>query len=205
MLKLVTMGFRQATPETTSRIATAAREAARLGPQDEYSLFIYGLVLSTLLGRPEEAILQFKQALRINPNFSAAYATIGSAYTMLESPTRQSPRSRCRSGSIRATRPSTTAIPHSPTANFEKRDYRQTLHWARQAIALRPDYWYPNALATAALALDGDREHAIKLAGKLKHSLPNATIASIRTIMYFSDGFWERLSEGLALAGLPNE
>ena len=118
-----------------------------------------------------------------------------------ESPTRQSPRSRCRSGSIRAI----PTIYHRYTAladaNFEKRDYRQTLHWARQAIALRPDYWYPNALATAALALDGDREHAIKLAGKLKHSLPNATIASIRTIMYFSDGFWERLSEGLALAG----
>ena len=86
MLKLVTMGFRQATPETTARIAAAAREAARLAPQDEYSLFIYGLVLSTLLGRPEEAILQFKQALRINPNFSGAYATIGSAYTMLGKP-----------------------------------------------------------------------------------------------------------------------
>lgn len=205
MLKLATMGFRQGSPETTARIANAAREAARLGPQDEYSLFIYGLVLSTLLGRPEEAILQFKQALRINPNFSAAYATIGSAYTMLGKP----------DDAIAKIEMSIRLDPRDPTiyhryaaladANFEKRDYRQTLHWARQAIALRPDYWYPNALAVAALALDGDGKHAMKLAEKLKHSLPNATIANIRTIMYFSDGFWERLSEGLALAGLPKE
>ena len=189
----------------TARIAAAAREAARLGPQDEYSLFIYGLVLSTLFGRPEEAILQFKQALRINPNFSAAYATIGSAYTMLGKP----------DDAIAKIEMSIRLDPRDPTiyhrytaladANFEKRDYRQTLHWARQAIALRPDYWYPNALATAALALDGDHQHAKKLAEKLKHSLSNATIANIRTIMYFSDGFWERLSEGLTLAGLPKE
>jgi adenylate cyclase len=202
--KLVILGYRAGTPELIAEIAKEAREAARLDPNDEYSLSIYGMVLDDILGRPEEAVVQLELALKINPSFSFAYGTMGPAYTKMGR----------LDEAIKQIQIAIRLDPRNPTlfhrytslaeANFKKRDHQQALHWAHQAIALKDDYWYPNALATATLALNGDIDRAKTAAINLRSCLPTATISYIRATAHFSDEFWVLLSEGLALAGIPN-
>ena len=65
-------------------MATAKKEAAeavRLNSKDEYSHFILGLVLSAGFSDHDSAIIEFRRALDINPNFSLGYAGLGSAYS----------------------------------------------------------------------------------------------------------------------------
>ena len=58
-----------------------AAEAVRLDNKDEYSHWILGLILLAGYSDHESAIVEFKRALDINPNFSLGYAGLGTAYS----------------------------------------------------------------------------------------------------------------------------
>jgi len=65
-------------------MATARKEAAeavRLDNKDEYSHWILGLILSAGFSDHDSAIIEFKRALDINPNFSLGYAGLSTAFS----------------------------------------------------------------------------------------------------------------------------
>jgi adenylate cyclase len=199
---LVIMGNRAGTPELKAEIAREAREAVRLDPQDEYAVWVYGSILLELFNRPTEGVAHLQHALRINPNFSLAYGTLGSAYVYMGRPDE----------GIEQIEIAIRLNPRDPSvffryaalaeANFVKHDHEQTLHWANQAIALKPDYWYSHAVAAATLALNGDIESAKVAASYLGTCLQETTITFIKATAFYSETFWARLEEGLIAAGV---
>jgi adenylate cyclase len=198
------MGQRQPTSELKDRIVAAARQAARLDPSDEYSLWVYGLILSLLLGRAEEALAVFRQTLSINPNFCRAFELLGNTYCLLNQP-EQAISSLEIAIRLDPRDPSVffcySALAH---ANFIKEDHQKTLHWAHQASALRPDFWWPHALAAATFSTLGDVQKAAQSAEDLFQAWPAATLAAIKAIRFCPDHLWPRLSQGLLAAGIVN-
>ena len=63
------MGFAHDTEKLTTEALGEAQEATRLDRRDEYSFWVLGMVLGTLLGRSDEGIAAYRQALDINPKF----------------------------------------------------------------------------------------------------------------------------------------
>jgi adenylate cyclase len=160
------------------------------------------MVLSDV-GRPHEAIPLLRQALSVNPNFSLGYGLLGRAYFLLGQPDE----------AISFTELAIRLNPRDPSvffryadlaeANFDKQDYQQTLHWANQSAALKPDYWYPHALIAATLALSGDLDGAKRACANLTASMPGATISRIADTAYYPERWWSRFSQGLLAAGIP--
>ncbi|PVE20525.1 hypothetical protein DC522_31820 [Microvirga sp. KLBC 81] len=74
---LVYMGFASDPAVMREEAVAEARQAIRLDDRDEYTQWTYGNVLMGLLGRREEAIAAYQQALETNPNFSLAYGSLG--------------------------------------------------------------------------------------------------------------------------------
>lgn len=83
-----------------------------------------------------------------------------------------------------------------------KGDLQQTLHWAHQAAAIKPDYFYSHALVAAASALTGDIDGANRAAANLRLCFPGVTLDQIRNTYSFSGELWERFARGLAAAGI---
>jgi adenylate cyclase len=198
---LVIMGFYRGTQDIQDVIVSEAREAVRLDPTDEYALWVLAMVLSDALGRPQEAIPLLRQALSLNPNFSLGYGLLGNAYSQLNQPDE----------AIKYTEIAIRLNPRDPSvffryavlaeANFAKQDHQQTLHWANQSAALKPDYWYSHALIASTLAISGDMDGAKRAMANLQASMQGVSVSAIQQTGYYPEPWWSRFAQGLIAAG----
>jgi hypothetical protein len=93
----------------------------------------------------------------------------------------------------------------------------QAIEWARQAIAINPNFGPPHGILAAALALTGHEAEArdaaeryavlrkFKSIAAVKAALTPRPSADPRVSAYFSDRFLPRFIKGLRKAGMPEE
>jgi adenylate cyclase len=150
-----------------------AREAMRLDDRDKYTQWTYGNVLMGLLGRREDAIAAYQQALEINPNFSLAYGSLGTtlawagrsdeSIATVELAIRLNPRDP--SIFFRYT---TLAVAH-----LFKQDYQKARDWAQHAVARRANWWIAWVILAASHAHLNDLAAARAALAGLEEVLPN--------------------------------
>ena len=166
-------------------------------------------------GWESEAVAEHERALALDPSNADAARDLGWDYA------RFGEFDKSQEYFDKAIRES----PHDPSrahvyggkasANFGLKRYDQAIEWARQAIAISPNYTqYIHATLVAALALAGDvadaREALLRYLA-LPSTGPLKTIAAFKAHFSAQDGgpasveANERVYEGLRKAGMPEE
>jgi tetratricopeptide (TPR) repeat protein len=131
------------------------------------------------LGRSEDALAEFEQALALNPNFALAWAYYGQMLSWA---------GRCEDGIIAARR----ALRQSPrdtysaivanlaaSAEFLGGNYHEAVRLAREAIRQRPDFVGVYRVLTAAAAMAGEVALANASLQELRRAQPNISLAWI--------------------------
>lgn len=162
-----------------------------------------------------EAVAEHERALALDPSNVEAFASLGWDYG----------RHGEFDKSVEYFDKAILESPHDPwlahlyggkaSANFGLKNYDQAIEWARQAIAVNPNYTqYIHATLVAALALaghDAEAREALQRYLALPSTGPLRTIAAFKAY-YSSQGGGparvesnERCYEGLRKAGMPEE
>lgn len=200
---LAYMGFASDLVAMREEAWAEAREAMRLDDRDEYTQWTYGNILVGLFGRRDEAIAAYKQALEINPNFSLAYGSLGTALVWggqfddsiatVELAIRLNPRD-----------PSIffryTAL---ALAYFFKQDDEKARDWAQHAIARRATWWVPWVVLAASYARQNKLAEARTALLGLQEVLPNGRIGTL-PFPPVAEAQIDSLRDGLRMAGLPD-
>ena len=200
---LVLMAFTDSPDRLRDEAFRAAREAVRYDPKDEYSQWTLGMVLGSLLGRYEEAVTSFIEALRINPNFSLGFASLGSisAYA-------------CRPDeAIANTEIAIRLNPRDPSvffrysalslAYFIERDFVTARDWAQKTIFSKSEWWLGHALLAASRAHLQDTEGAREAGAELTRLFPKFSIDALPFPAVQDPSHLEVFRAGLRKAGLP--
>jgi adenylate cyclase len=199
---LVLMGFTDSPDRLREEAFRAARDAVRYDPRDEYSQWALGMVLGSLLGRYEEAVLSFLEALRINPNFSLGFASLGSisAYA-------------CRPDeAIANTDIAIRLNPRDPSlffrysalslAYFVEGDFVTARDWAQKTVSSKSEWWLGHALLAASTAHLEDIKGAREAGAELMRLFPNISIDSLPFRAVQDPRHAEVFRAGLRKAGL---
>jgi TolB-like protein/class 3 adenylate cyclase len=89
-------------------------------------------------------------------------------------------------------------------AHYLEGNYAESIRWSEKALAQNPKYVVAIRLLAANYAQIGKLEPAKEQIKKLLNGDPLLTISKQRSRMMFMDAIvWEKLAEGLRLAGLP--
>jgi adenylate cyclase len=174
----------------------------RLDDRDEYTQWTYGNVLMGLLGRREEAIATYEQALEINPNFSLAYGSLGTTLAWAGR----------ADDSINTVEMAIRLNPRDPSiffrytalavAYYSKQEYQKAREWAQHAVARRANWWIGWALLAASQGQLKDIAAAQAALSGLLEVLPNRTISTLPFPPLGQEQI-THLREGLRMAGLP--
>jgi len=201
---LILMGFTDSAETLQDEAFRAAREAVRYDTRDEYSQWALGMVLGSLLGRYDEAVSAFREALRMNPNFSLAFASLGSisgyachpdeAIANTEIAIRLNPRDPSL-----FFRYSTLSLAH-----FVKGDFVTARDWAQKSVSSKSEWWLGHALRAASRAHLEDMEGAREAGAELIRLFPNFSINSLPFRAVQNRRHLEVFRAGLRKAGLPD-
>ena len=89
-------------------------------------------------------------------------------------------------------------------AYYLEENFVDAIFWSQKALAQNPRYVVAIRLLAACFARLGQRDKAAERMQQLLKADPTLTISKQRSRMMFMDaGVWERLANGLRLAGLP--
>jgi tetratricopeptide (TPR) repeat protein len=88
-------------------------------------------------------------------------------------------------------------------AHFGAGRYDRAAHWVSAGVDASPGSFWATRVAVAAAALSGARAEANRIARQLMRKDPDLTIAEAERAWPFSAAFVSRLSDGLAIAGIP--
>ena len=200
---LVIMGFTDQADALREEALEAVREAVRYDSADEYSQWALGMVLGNLLGRYEEAVSAYLEALRINPNFSLGYATLGSTSGYACRPeeaianTELAIRLNPRDPSL-FFRYSTLSL-----AYFVMGDFVTAKDWAQRTVSSKPEWWLGHALLAASRAHLDDVAGAREAGVELMRRFPKLSIISLPFRTMHDPRHLEVFRAGLRIAGLP--
>jgi tetratricopeptide (TPR) repeat protein len=106
-------------------------------------------------------------------------------------------------------------LSNKASAHLALKQYDQAIEWARRAIAINPNNWAPHWYLVVALALTGQESQAHEALQRYL-AVPGvpATVAAFKPVraQYVSEQtdpryveYWDRLTDGLRKAGLPEE
>ena len=165
--------------------------------------------------RYQESVAEFERALALDPSDVYAALDLGWDYARFGEFDKSV---EYFDKAIRAS-PSDPALPHfyggKAYANFGLKRYDQAIDWARQAIAINPNYvQYIHATLVAALALtghDAEAREALQRYLALPSTGPLRTIAAWKAYLSAQGGdparveANERAYDGLRKAGMPEQ
>ena len=165
--------------------------------------------------RYQESVAEFERALALDPSDAYAALDLGWDYARFGEFDKSV---EYFDKAIRAS-PSDPSLPHfyggEAYANFGLKRYDQAIDWARQAIAINPNYvHYIHATLVAALALtghDAEAREALKRYLALPSTGPLKTIAAWKAYLSAQGGnparveANERAYDGLRKAGMPEQ
>ena len=89
------------------------------------------------------------------------------------------------------------------SAYFEGGCYEQAVRWKRQALLEQSSTGWVNRTLAVSYARLGERLAALDSLEALRRSVPDVTISQVVSAIPFTQGFLDRLSEGLNDLGLP--
>jgi tetratricopeptide (TPR) repeat protein len=180
----------------------AALAAIRADSEDPWAHHALGCVY-LFTRRFDDSLAEFELALRLNPNFSLAQGYHGLALSYC---------SRCDEADW-AVRRALRLSPRDPFsalftgiaayAQFVRRNYREAMQLAREAIRQRADFVGAHRVLTAAAGMAGDTDVAAAALQELRRAQPNISlpwIASEMPIMHSDE--LEHYLEGFRRAGL---
>ena len=192
--------------------------ALAIDPDDAVAHHMKGNILQSE-GRTEEAVAEHERALAIDPSLADTVANLGVDYLYLGE------FDKSFDYADKAIRMST----HDPSllywygikawADFGLKQYDQAIDWARQSIAINPNYFpIPHVILVAALALtdhEAEAREALQRYLALPSSAPLKTIAAWKAFFkskvseqHGDPRFFEineRTYDGLRKAGMPEE
>jgi adenylate cyclase len=180
-----------------------AAEAVRLDNKDEYSHWILGLILSAGFSDHDSAIIEFKRALDINPNFSLGYAGLGTAYSFAGD----------ADAGIAHAQTALRLNPQDPSnffrysgmavAHFVASEYEACRTCAEKSRQGNADWRLAHIMLIASLVCLGEDEAARLAKDQFLRCCPNERISTAGALPFNSDDHRQLLITCLAKAGLP--
>jgi TolB-like protein/Flp pilus assembly protein TadD len=202
---LAVFGALPSRQEYLDRALALAKAAVKAVPDDEIARCFLAFALSTA-GHIEEAIVELRQSISINPNYANAHGDLAALYA-LKGETEQAlfeADEAIKVGPLDATefwRYHSIAV-----AKFANGDDLEALEIARKVVRTRPDfvrgalYWAAAAMAT------GNREEASRAIHHCLSQIPELNLSNISPVYvprYVRNEHQHRFIAMLARAGLP--
>lgn len=191
--------------EHIDRAVMLAEGAVKAVPDDEMARCFLAFALSST-GRIEEAVVELRQAIALNPNYANAHGDLAVLYA-LQGQTEKALHETDESirlgplGSTEFWRHHSIAV-----AKFGNGDDHEALEAARKVVRTRPDfilgalYWAAAAMAT------GNDEEASRAVHHCLSQIPELSLANVSpgfVPRYVSDKKHEKFLTMLSRAGLP--
>jgi adenylate cyclase len=192
-----------ATAETTEGLQLAAR-AVELGKDDSQVLEIAGFVVTNLAMDAQRAKELIHRSLLLNPNSATALMMAGTLETFTSNPAK----------GLELLRRSERLNPRDPRgsfwtypmalAHFVEGRFDEAANLAQITLSQNSRHATALLLFAASLAKLGRRDEAAEAVRKMLKVKPRLTLSRIRArSMFYEESVWNKLAEGLRLAGLP--
>jgi AraC-like DNA-binding protein len=179
-----------------------AREACTLAPSDSLTLTLASGAL-TLAHRLEDADRLLERALALDPWSPIAWVRRGWASAYCGD----------SQGAMGELRTALHLMPFEPVrhlafigigcAHFAAGRYEQAARWAEAGVEACPGSFWATRITAAAAVHAGARTQGRRLVRSMLRKDPSLTIAVASTAWPFPSPFMDRLTDGLAVAGLP--
>jgi tetratricopeptide (TPR) repeat protein len=187
---------------TLASALEAAQRSVQFDHDDEYGLWILGIVLLALR-QHDRAIAALERAIEINPNYATACGSLGTALCYVGRAAEGNVRNEIaiRSDPLNPAvffRYSGLALGHYLTGDFER-----AADWARQSIRRNRNWYLGHVYLIAALGRLGRIEEATAARQDYLSLFPQASIAELRRLPFKSAADFELLVDGLRKAGMP--
>ena len=202
----IRLGFRwSAEPAEKAELMRLARAAARLGQGDALTLTYAGWAFAYVLKDLQTGRALVDQALALNPNLAAAWASSGWISLWLGDPTvamEHLGRAMRLSPLDIAANMMRNAMAH---ACFYLDRYDEALSWANMLLRDQPDFHPALRVAAASAAFAGLDELARQMAARLHAVDPELKVSGLNSTLgpYQKPEFPSKYAEGLRKAGLP--
>ena len=200
---LALMGFSSKPREMLEAALQSIQKAIRLDDADEYSHWILGGILGQGLGHHDKAIVAYRRALELNPNFLVAYGSLGTVLALA---------GRAEE-SIRNSQICIRLNPREPgnffrfsglaLAYFVAQDYAKVREWSEKAVQRKRDWWQGHALLAVSCALLDEQDEARAAVDDWLLAIPSATMSNLPPLPFRNATNTERFRDGLRKAGLP--
>ena len=197
------MGFSSKPREMLEAALQSIQKAIRLDDADEYSHWILGGILGQGLGHHDKAIVAYRRALELNPNFLVAYGSLGTVLALA---------GRAEE-SIRNSQTCIRLNPREPgnffrfsglaLAYFVAQDYAKVREWSEKAVQRKRDWWQGHALLAVSCALLDEQDEARAAVDDWLLAIPSATMSNLPPLPFRNATNTERFRDGLRKAGLP--
>jgi TolB-like protein/class 3 adenylate cyclase/Tfp pilus assembly protein PilF len=185
--------------------ARLARRAIQVGKDDAVALATGGYVLAFVVHELDTGVAGIERALKLNPNFAAAWLFLGwtkvwlgqpdVAIEHLERAMRLSPLGRGIAGMQAA----------AATAHFFAGRYDEASAWAERMLREYPASHPGLRIAAASNAMAGRPEQAHKAAARLRQLDPALRVSNLKDVLgpYRRAEDPSRYEEGMRQAGVP--
>ena len=185
--------------------ARLARRAIQVGKDDAVALATGGYVLAFVVHELDTGVAGIERALKLNPNFAAAWLFLGwtkvwlgqpdVAIEHLERAMRLSPLGRGIAGMQAA----------AATAHFFAGRYGEASAWAERLLREYPASHPGLRIAAASNAMAGRPEQAHKAAARLRQLDPALRVSNLKDVLgpYRRAEDPSRYEEGIRQAGVP--
>jgi len=196
------MGYAPDKKATSSEAYELAKRAITLEDRNEYAHWAMGMI-DLYRGNHNKAIAEYQRAIELNPNFSLAYGSLGTALNYI--------------GEFdESIRNNETAIRSDPMdisiafrftsialAHYLAGRYGEAEEWARKAVYRKPNWYMGHTMLAASLAQLDRLEEAKEAVANYLQIFPNARISALKEHPFKNPEDVLRLEEGLRKAGLP--
>jgi len=184
--------------------AALATRAVELGNDDGNVLWMSAYAIWNLAMDTQRAKELVSHSLLINPNSAMALALLAWIESCTENPAK----------ALELFQRANRLSPRDPrgwfitagiaNAHFTAGEFDQAVAWAKKALVLNPRFALALRILAASLAKRGDRAEAAAVIEDMLKIEPELTLSKLRErLLFMSEWFWSRYSEGLRLAGLP--
>jgi tetratricopeptide (TPR) repeat protein len=196
------MGYASDKKGTSSEAYELAIKALALEERNECAHWVMGLI-DLYRGNHNKAIAEYQRAIELNPNYSQAYGSLGTAFNY-------------SGDSDEAIRNNEIAIRSNPRddtiffrftsialAHYLAGRYGEAEEWARKAVYRKPTWYMGHTMLAASLAQLNHLEEAKKAVDNYLQIFPYARISALKEHPFKNPNDVLRLEEGLRKAGLP--
>lgn len=195
------LGYAEDWAEAVDRAYREACRAVDMFDADEYSQWILASTL-VLKREHERAIAGYTRAIEINPNFSLAYGSMGTALAWAGK----------WEEALRSNEIAIRSNPRDPSiflrffvnglAHFVAAHYDEAQAWLARTVQRKKTFRNAHLLRIASLALMGEEDRACRAASEMQEEFAVIRPEHLRELPFIRADDTEALARGLRLAGV---